>query len=45
MLRDTIPALDQDRYLAPDLVEAARLVRAGVLTDAVPAGLLDEVRA
>ena len=45
VLRNTIPALDQDRYLAPDLVEAARLVRAGVLTDAVPAGLLDEVRA
>ena len=45
VLRNTIPALDQDRYLAPDLVEAARLVRAGVLTDAVPASLLDEVRA
>ena len=43
-LRETVPALQQDRYLAPDLTESARLVREGVLVGAVPAGLLDEVR-
>ena len=43
-LRETVPPLDQDRYLAPDLVEAARLVRDGILTAAVPADLLAEVR-
>ena len=43
-LRATIPPLGQDRYMAPDLAEAARLVREGVLVGAVPAGLLDEVR-
>lgn len=42
-LRQTIPALDQDRYMAPDLAEAARLIHDGTLTRAVPAGLLDEV--
>lgn len=42
-LRATIPALDQDRYMAPDLAEAARLIHDGTLTRAVPAGLLDEV--
>ncbi|MGV6874249.1 histidine ammonia-lyase [Pseudochelatococcus sp. B33] len=44
-LRETIPALGQDRYLATDLAEAARLVREGVLTGAVPANLIEEVRA
>ena len=43
-LREAIPPLGQDRYLAPDLVEAARLVRDGTLTGAVPAALLAEVR-
>ena len=43
-LRQTVPALEQDRYLAPDLAESARLVREGVLVGAVPASLLDEVR-
>lgn len=43
-LRETIPPLDQDRYLAPDLVEAARLIRDGVLIAAVPTDLLAEVR-
>ena len=31
-LRETVPPLDQDRYLAPDLTEAANLVREGELT-------------
>lgn len=43
-LRQDVAPLDQDRYLAPDLVAAARLIREGALTDAVPAALLDEVR-
>lgn len=42
-LRETVPALDQDRYMAPDLAEAARLVRDGVLTGTVSADLLAEV--
>lgn len=42
-LRGTIPALDQDRYLAPDLAQSAELVRQGVLVAAVPGHLLDEV--
>ncbi len=42
-LRETVPPLKEDRYLAPDLVEAARLVRERVFVDAVPAGLLAEV--
>ncbi len=43
VLRGTVPALEQDRYMAPDLAEAARLVRTGALTAAV-GPLLDEVR-
>lgn len=43
-LREVIPPLAQDRYLAPDLVESARLVRDGTLTGALPADLLAEVR-
>lgn len=43
-LRETIAPLDQDRYLAPDLAESARLVREGVLVAAVPPELLAEVR-
>ena len=42
-LRETVPALAEDRYLAPDLAEAARLVREGQLTGAVPAHLLKDV--
>lgn len=44
-LRETVPPLEQDRYLAPDLTEAANLVREGELTAAVAPGILDEVRA
>ncbi|TRW97736.1 histidine ammonia-lyase [Paracoccus sp. M683] len=44
-LRQTIPPVVQDRYLAPDLAEAARLVREDVLTGAVPADLLQEIHA
>ncbi len=35
-IRDQVPALKQDRYMAPDLAKAARLVRDGVLLKAVP---------
>jgi histidine ammonia-lyase len=34
----------QDRYLAPDLAETARLVRDGALVGAVPESLLAEVQ-
>jgi histidine ammonia-lyase len=44
-LRATIPALEQDRYMAPDLAEAARLVQEGILVAALPAGLLAELLA
>jgi histidine ammonia-lyase len=31
-LRESVSSLDQDRYMAPDLEEAARLVGSGALT-------------
>ncbi|TDK45683.1 histidine ammonia-lyase [Antarcticimicrobium luteum] len=43
-LRQSVPPLDQDRYLAPDLEAAAELIRSGALLDALPDALLDEVR-
>ncbi|NBZ87558.1 histidine ammonia-lyase [Stagnihabitans tardus] len=33
-LRETIPPLGDDRYMAPDLKEAARLIETGALTEA-----------
>ena len=43
-LRADVPALEQDRYLAPDLAKAAELVRTDALVGALPAALLAEVR-
>ena len=43
-LRKSVSALDQDRYMAPDLAEVASLVRSGALLEALPKGILDEVR-
>ncbi|MDX2483986.1 MAG: histidine ammonia-lyase [Pseudodonghicola sp.] len=43
-LRQSVPPLDQDRFLAPDLEQAAELVRSGALLDALPEALLEEVR-
>jgi histidine ammonia-lyase len=43
-LRKSVSALDQDRYMAPDLAEVASLVRSGALLEALPKGMLDEVR-
>jgi histidine ammonia-lyase len=43
-LRADVPPLGQDRYLAPDLVAAAELVRTGALVDSLPTPLADEVR-
>jgi histidine ammonia-lyase len=40
-LRETVPAIGQDRYLAPDLAAAAELIREGVLVGA--AGLDTEL--
>lgn len=38
-LRKELPALEQDRYLAPDLAVAARLIRDGALLDVVELSL------
>ncbi|MFV0301264.1 MAG: aromatic amino acid lyase, partial [Paracoccus sp. (in: a-proteobacteria)] len=43
-LRGTVAPVVEDRYLAPDLAESARLVREGVLVGAVPVALLAEVQ-
>ncbi|MDF3605019.1 histidine ammonia-lyase [Paracoccus sp. DMF-8] len=43
-LRADIPALDQDRYMAPDLARAAGLVSDAALLDALPEGILAEVQ-
>jgi len=40
LLRQTVPRLDEDRLLAPDLAGAAQLVRDGALARAVGADLL-----
>lgn len=45
VLRQVVAPLDQDRYLAPDLVHAAGLVRDGALVAAVPAELLKDIHA
>ncbi len=41
-LRKSVAALDQDRYMAPDLGEAAALVSSGALLEALPGGLFAE---
>jgi histidine ammonia-lyase len=38
-LRECVPRLDRDRYLAPDIAAAADLVRSGALTAAAGADL------
>jgi histidine ammonia-lyase len=43
VLRGSVPALQQDRYMAPDLAEAARLIREGALVSAVAPDLLEDV--
>jgi histidine ammonia-lyase len=40
LLRQTVPHLDEDRLLAPDLAFAAQLVRKGALAGAMGADLL-----
>ncbi|MCB8839975.1 histidine ammonia-lyase [Aurantimonas sp. VKM B-3413] len=44
-LRRSILPLEQDRYMAPDLTEAAALVRSGNILEALPPALLAEVQA
>jgi histidine ammonia-lyase len=39
-IRAAVPALETDRYLAPDLEAAAELVGSGALEGAVPEGIL-----
>jgi histidine ammonia-lyase len=40
-LRAEVPRLEQDRYLAPDIAAAKRLLRAGALSDLAGSSLLD----
>jgi histidine ammonia-lyase len=40
-LRECVPMLDQDRYLAPDIAAAADLVRSGALASVVGVDLPD----
>jgi histidine ammonia-lyase len=40
-LRERVPRLDHDRYLAPDIAAAADLVRSGALTAATDLDLPD----
>ncbi len=42
-LRTVVPALDEDRYMAPDLAAAAALVAGGMLNASVSAGILPEL--
>ena len=42
-LRQAVPPLGQDRYMAGDLKEVAGLVRSAALLDALPAGLMGEL--
>jgi histidine ammonia-lyase len=39
LIRAAVPHLDEDRYLAPDIAAAARLVRSGAVVEAVGTGL------
>jgi len=40
MIRARVPALDQDRYMTPDIEATKAMVRDGVFTRMIPAGLL-----
>ncbi|SEO72902.1 histidine ammonia-lyase [Salinihabitans flavidus] len=42
-LREDVPSLKEDRYLAPDLAAAANLVVSGALNDTIPKGVLPEL--
>jgi histidine ammonia-lyase len=44
-LRTEVPRLDQDRYFAPDIAAAKRLLRAGVLGDLAGTSLFDDIAA
>ena len=44
-LRAAVPALENDRYMAPDLAAAARLVADGTFAASVSAGLLPALEA
>jgi histidine ammonia-lyase len=44
-LRTEVPRLDQDRYFAPDIATARRLLHAGVLGDLAGVPLFDEIAA
>jgi histidine ammonia-lyase len=40
ILREEVPFYDQDRYFAPDIEKAVRLIRSGVYNDLMPSELL-----
>jgi len=40
VLRTAVPALDDDRYMAPDLAAAAELVASGAIAAAISPGIL-----
>ena len=40
VIRAAVPALDEDRYMAPDIEAAKALVQSGAFDDFMPAGLL-----
>lgn len=44
-LRDVIPALDDDRYMAPDLKAASELISSGALVSAISDGILPRLEA
>ena len=43
-LRKDVAALDQDRYLAPDLATVADLVASGAFLEVVPDAHVEDVR-
>ena len=43
-IRQAVPDLEEDRYLAPDLERAIELVRSGALNASIPENILPELR-
>lgn len=43
MLRASIPSLEEDRYMAPDLKAAAELIASGALVSVISDGILPKL--
>ena len=43
MLRASIPSLEEDRYMAPDLEAAAELIASGALVSVISDGILPKL--